>query len=117
MKVAEPYTTAVVDFEDKNVIAPSSFVIIRTKEDVNPRYVSYYLNSRNIKRQLNKYVGGSSLKIIRLSDLKELRINFIEKSRENDYLELLDLLVERRKLTEEKMEIEDKIFEYYLDYY
>lgn len=115
MKVAKPYDVAMINFEDKDVIAPSHFIIIRPNKDINPSYVFYYLNSNKFKRQLHSMKEGTILEIIRLADLRRVKIDFIDKNIEKPYVKLLESLSKKQELRKKQIKNEKEVFNYYLN--
>lgn len=117
MKIAKPYTAAIVKFTENNVIATSNFVIIRAKEDIiNPEYLAIYLNTEQTKKQLHKLIEGSVLQTIRIPSLKQIKIKLPKnKQQEQEYIKLINTLAEKRQLRQEQVQLEDEIIEYYLN--
>ncbi len=81
MKLAPPYSAALVDFPCENIVATSNFAIIRKIEHFDPQYLAFVLNSKDVRRQIQRYVEGTALAIIKISYLKELKIKHINNSR------------------------------------
>ncbi|HAL64982.1 MAG TPA: hypothetical protein DCP10_05385 [Bacteroidales bacterium] len=111
MKLTPPYSTAVIDFECENLVAPSNFAIIRVKDEFDSEYVSFVLNSKNIRKQLNRLVEGTTLAVIKINHLKELDIRCRDKKEQIKYAELASLLSKRLTLRTRILEIEKELTE------
>jgi len=109
MKLAPPFSAALIDFELPNLIAPSNFAIIRIKKDFDAEYLSFILNGKIIRRQLNRLVEGTILTIIKISYLNELKIKQRDKKEQIKYAKLLSLLLKRRELKKRILELEEQL--------
>lgn len=117
MGLTTPYSVAMIKFDDNNVVVPSSFVIIRVKNDknINPDYLAYYLNSNDVLRQIHATVEGAIIPRVSKHNLKNLRIKLIESEKEQDYVTSMNLLNERVTLKEKELELSKQVIEYYLN--
>jgi type I restriction enzyme S subunit len=62
--------------EHRDCVASTGFSVLSAKPTVDSRYLFNYLFSRDIERQINALVVGSSFPAIGSSDIAELKINF-----------------------------------------
>ncbi|MDR2544889.1 MAG: hypothetical protein LBD03_05010 [Methanobrevibacter sp.] len=113
MKLSPPYNVSIIDFKKNYVIVPLNFAIIRLKKDVEffPMYLSYLLNSYNIRKQLSRLVEGSGIQVMKISHVKEIKVKKIAISKQKKYAKLFSLLNERKKLMKRKFEVEEILSE------
>jgi restriction endonuclease S subunit len=109
MKLAPPFSAALIDFDLPNLIAPSNFAIIRIKKDFDAEYLSFILNGKLIRRQLNRLVEGTILTIIKISYLNELKIKQRDKKEQIKYAKLLSLFLKRRELKKRILKLEEQL--------
>jgi len=111
MKLSSPFSAARVDFECENLLVSSHFAVIRVKDNFDPKYLSFILNGRYVRNQLNRLVEGGMLSIIKISYLKKVKIRFRNKDEQQKYGKLLSLLLRRNELKKRELELEELIME------
>ena len=114
MKLAPPYSAALVDFDFENLVAPSNFAIIRSSGELDPGYLSFILNAPYVRRQLHKLVEGSTLAVIKINHLNEVKLMLRDKNEQILYAKLFSLLKKRKELKMRVIELEDKITDSFL---
>lgn len=114
MKLAPPYSAALIDFNCENLVAPSNFAIIRSIGELDPGYLSFILNAPYVRRQLRKLVEGSTLAVIKINHLNEVKLKIRDKNEQILYANLLSLLKMRRALKMRVIELENKITDSFL---
>jgi restriction endonuclease S subunit len=111
MKLTPPYSAAMVDFVQKNIVFPQNFAVIRTHKNFDSEYLSHILNSKNVQNQLQRVVEGGALPIIKISSLNEIKIRFITLDLQQKYAKLLSLLLKRKELKKRTIELEELLTE------
>ena len=81
----------------KDYIIPMYFAIIRLNEEYNPYFIYHLLNSTMFHDKLYKLLEGGSLRVIKVSDLKKIKINIPNKEKQEKYGELLNLIDKKIK--------------------
>lgn len=109
MKLAPPYNAALVDFECENIIAPSNFAIIRTRGNFDPEYLSFILNGEHTRKQLYRFIEGSTLGFIRISYLNELKVRYMDINKQVKYAKLFSALLKRKELKKKELKLEEKV--------
>ncbi len=109
IKLTPPYNAAVVDFKRNDVIVPSNFAIIRVKDEFISVFLAYVLNGPNVKKQLRRLVEGSNIPIIKINNLKDIKIKKRSSYKQIEYAKLFYLLDIRKELLLRKIELEDKL--------
>jgi restriction endonuclease S subunit len=114
MKLAPPYSAVLIAFNCENLLAPSNFAIIRSMGKLDPGYLSFILNAPHVRNQLRKLVEGSTLAVIKINHLNEVKLKIRDKNEQILYAKLLSLLKMRRELKMRVIELEDKITDSFL---
>lgn len=109
IKLTPPYNAAVVDFKRNDVIVPSNFAIIRVKDEFISVFLAYVLNGPNVKKQLRRLVEGTNIPIIKINNLKDIKIKKRSSYKQIEYAKLFYLLDIRKELLLRKIELEDKL--------
>ena len=99
MKTIAPNDAVCVTVEEGSVIG-DKIAIIRLKEDIDPVFLTYVLNSPYVKRQLHRLNDGR-LKNVSLNDIKRLKIKIPDKKEQLKYVDILQLIDEKIKASEE----------------
>lgn len=107
MKITPPYSAAVIGFKRKDVIVPSNFAIIRIKKDFVAVFLCYLLNGPNVRKQLRRLVEGSNIAIVKISNLKNVKVKKRNKAKQVEFSKLFFLVDYRRWLLDRKQEIEN----------
>ncbi|WP_409199831.1 hypothetical protein [Methanobrevibacter sp. DSM 116169] len=109
MKLSPPYNVAIINFKEDNVVVPLNCGIIRVNNhNYIPIFLSYILNSNKIKKQLSRLVEGSGIKIMKIQQVKDIKIKKIPLKTQKKYEKLFVLLNKKKKLLERKLELEEQ---------
>lgn len=90
--------------KEENILIPLNYAIIRTKKEYNPHYIYQILKSRNFQYTLERISEGSSIKFIKINDLKNIKIKTLEKEKQEKYAKIMELLNKRNILNRKKIE-------------
>ena len=82
------------------------FAIIRLDENYNADFIINLLKSNLFKKELNKLVEGSGLKIIKSTYLKEVKLPLPDYEKQEKIGELLKLIEKRIILNSKTIELE-----------
>lgn len=88
------------------------FAIIRLKEDFDTSFIYHLLDSDEFHKKLYTLLEGGNLRVIKVSDLKKIKINIPNIENQKKYGELLNLIDKKNNLLENKKECNDKFKEY-----
>lgn len=89
IRLSEPNTALFIDESLAGLVVPSQFVIVRvTRREVLPEFLAWAINSPQVKRQLEQYKNGTSLKIINAGDLGEININILTLSQQDQIIKI-----------------------------
>lgn len=107
-----------VDKNNKYYLAPNVARIRITKDEVNPKYIMYFLLSNIFKKnQLNTLLGNSSMKNITMANIRKFKIPIYSLSEQNKIVSILDkfdkLINDISKGIPAEIEARKKQYEYY----
>lgn len=106
--LSEPKT--IIKVENSGIIIPFNYAIIRLKKGYNPSFIYHMLNSSCIyNKQIHQLMEGTSLKIIKLPNLKEIELNIPEFKKQEIYGEFMDLIDKRNDLIKQSLDFGEKI--------
>jgi restriction endonuclease S subunit len=75
-RLREPNNAIYIDKDYKNIIVPSLIIIIRVvNNNINPIYLTHYLNSSAIRKQLFKDMTIGRIPMTKVKDMKDLLID------------------------------------------
>ena len=102
---------SVCKLEKEGLIIPMQFAIIRLDENYNADFIINLLKSNLFKKELNKLVEGSGLKIIKSTYLKEVKLPLPDYEKQEKIGELLKLIEKRIILNSKTIELEKQVKE------
>ncbi len=106
------FRSAIFVSNEKNVIAPSSVLIIRISDiTVLPKYVSLYLNSLDGQKAISKIVTGSHIQNILVRNLLDLEIPIPSVNEQKLIIDLSENLQRQEKLLNKKLNIQKNILD------
>ena len=99
----------------KDVLVPSTMVILKAKKKIDMKFLTYYLNSKISKKALSKNIEGSLIKMVGSKDLKNIKISLPPLNIQQKIAKTL-LLIDKEielldKLQKEKKILKDIILE------
>lgn len=110
ISLSQPNTVSLL--HKKGYIIPMYFAIIRLKENYDPFFMYHILGSDLFHKKLYKLLEGGSLKVIKVSDLKNIKINIPNIENQKKYGEFLDLIDKKNELISSKKDCYKKFKEY-----
>jgi restriction endonuclease S subunit len=103
MRLSQPYTAVYIDKEQTGLLAPSYFAIIKVDEKkVLPQYLAWYLNTPNVKKELERSQAGSRIPSTNQHTIKKIPIVLPSISKQKVLIELYQLH-QREKLLYKKL--------------
>lgn len=110
MKLTPPYTSKIIEFQEENITTTSNYAIIKIKDKYTPELINFYLNSEYTKKQIYKYSEKTSTNIINISNIKDFQIKDIGNNKDK-YTQLIKTFINKKRLLEKKLEIEENVIE------
>ncbi|WP_459827708.1 restriction endonuclease subunit S [Campylobacter concisus] len=99
LRLREPNFAVYIDKDYKDLIYTSLMVRIRVKSDIfDPRFVAHYLNSSTVKRALAPDVSGTTIAMIGVASINNIKIPAINLQTQNKIVKYLDLAREESEI-------------------
>ncbi|MES9701292.1 restriction endonuclease subunit S [Bacillus sp. JJ927] len=91
ISLVRPYlkNIALIDFEDRKLVASSAFYVCSTKNKVEPKYLYYYLMSPIATKYLNEHTKGDNSPSVRSTDFEKLPIPLPNKVKQIEIAKLI----------------------------
>lgn len=92
MRLSHPHTAVFIEKEHKGLLIPSYFAIIKVdNSQLLPEYVAWYLNSIEVKKELERSQAGSRIPSTNQNVLKTLPVAKTTLSKQRALIDLLRL--------------------------
>lgn len=101
-------TKQIYHIKDENIIIPSSYAIIRVKEGYDSTYLYHILKSTQFYHVKGKISEGTTINVLKLNHLKNIKIKVSDKQKQEIYGKTLDLMDKRIQIKEKQLETEIK---------
>ena len=116
LRLREPNFAVYIDKDYDDLIFSSLMVRIRVKSDkFDPCFVAHYLNSSTVKRALAPDVSGTTIAMIGVASINNLKIPLVNLQTQNKIVKYLDLAREEseilQNLAAQKQKYHKSIFE------
>lgn len=107
ISLSEPNNVSIL--HEEGYIITMYFAVVRLKEGYNPSFIYHLLKSNYFLKELYKLREGGSLRIIKVSDLKKIKLDLPDYELQRDYGEFLDLI-------DNEINLEKKLIDLKKDY-
>lgn len=116
LRLREPNFAIYIDKEYKNLIYSSLVVRIKLYDNrLDANFLTYYLNSNIVKKALHCEVSGTTIPMIKVSDINDIRIPIINLDKQKNIAKYLKLAYQGnellRNLIDQKQKYSKEIFE------
>ena len=81
MKLSTPYDAVVIDENHVGLVIPSFCAVLRTEEEINPYFICALINSSYIKDQIKARIAGTVRPMMKISDLRTVKIPKVSKDK------------------------------------
>lgn len=99
IRLTSPVKILLIDDTTQNLIVPSQMCIIRIKDQTNPIFLKWYLESSKFQEQISLNLVGTSIKKLSVTTLKNLIIPKIPINIQNKISELIKTWEQEKKLS------------------
>jgi len=111
VRLREPNIAVLIDENNIDLLIPSLVAIIRVDSDsVDSRFLTYYLNSTTVKRELNSSITGTAINMIKTKELEDLQIKLPSLEEQKKIVKFLDLTNKEIDLLEELKNQKEKYY-------
>src|SRR5690625_3449991 len=112
LRLNEPFTSVCIQEHQAGVLIPSYFVSIEiTHEEYLPEYVSWYLNTSNVKREFFRSQSGTITPNINQKIIRKLQIPKLSLSEQKNITQLHQLYLRERRLLNDLIEQKDQYYQ------
>ncbi|MCT7595203.1 restriction endonuclease subunit S [Aliarcobacter butzleri] len=116
LRLREPNFAVYIDKEYKNLIYPSLMVRVELQDSrFDANFIAHYLNSNIVKKALSTELSGTTIPMIKVTDVYEIKIPLINLDKQKKIVEYLKLAYQENELLQnlinEKQKYSKEIFE------
>ena len=111
MRLSHPNTAVYIDEEQSGLLIPSYFAVIKINQnDFLPEYLAWYLNSEEVKNELERSHAGSRIPSTNQNVLRNLPIARIPLSKQQILIEIWKLHLQEKNLFKQLLKEKEKWF-------
>lgn len=105
LKLSTPYDAAYIGNDDEGLVVPSFCSIIRGVEvsKADPEFITAYLNTEYVREMLKSKVAGTTMPMIKLSDVKDLEISNVPLDKQKVLGEAYSLSCQKQDVLKEML--------------
>lgn len=116
LRLREPNFAVYIDKEYKNLIYPSLMVRVELQDSrFDANFIAHYLNSNTVKKALSTELSGTTIPMINVANVNEIKIPLINLDKQKKIVEYLKLAHQENELLQnlinEKQKYSKEIFE------
>ena len=112
VRLSHPYTAVHIDKSKAGLLVPSSFAIIKLRTaDYIPEYVTWYLNSDQVKKELVKSQTGTAMLTTNKSILASIEIMEITIEDQKRIGKIQELYFQEKELLDRLIEEKEKYYQ------
>ena len=116
LRLREPNFAVYIDKEYENLIYPSLMVRVKIQDNrFDPQFIAHYLNSNSVKKALSSELSGTTIPMIKVADVNEIKIPLTNLDKQKKIVEYLKLAHQENDLLQnlinEKQKYSKEIFE------
>ncbi len=113
LKLSTPYDAAYIEEDDEGLVVPSFCCIIRIGKEakINPEFLVAYLNTSYARGLLKAKVAGSTMPMIKISDVKDFEVPDISITKQQTLGEAYSLSCQKQSVLKDLLLNEQKIIE------
>ncbi len=102
VRLRAPIRAVYIDEDSKGIIVPSLMSIIRLKDDtmIDAQYLTHYLNSKDVQKALQREIKGTTIPMVRTTDLNNIDVVLPPIQVQKDLVEYLKLAQKEIRLLE-----------------
>ena len=108
LKLSTPYDAAYIEKDDQGLVVPSFCSVIRGLDagKVDAKFITAYLNTDYVREMLKAKVAGTTMPMIKLSDVKNLEIPNVPLEKQKSLGEAYSLSCQKQDVLREMLDNE-----------
>ncbi len=116
LRLREPNLAVYIDKKYENLIFSSLMVRVKIKDNrFDPQFIAHYLNSNTVKKALSSELSGTTIPMIKVADVNEIKIPLTNLDKQKKIVEYLKLAHQENELLQnlinQKQKYSKEIFE------
>lgn len=113
LKLSTPYDAAYIEDDDEELVVPSFCCIIRIGKgaSIDPEFLVSYLNTSYARELLKAKVAGSTMPMIKISDVKDFEVPDVPMEKQRELGEAYSLSCKKQSVLRELLINEQKTIE------
>ena len=116
LRLREPNFAVYIDKEYENLIYPSLMVRVKLQDSrFDAHFIAHYLNSTTVKKALSTELSGTTIPMIKVADVNEIKIPLINLDKQKKIVGYLKLAHQENELLQnlidQKQKYSKEIFE------
>lgn len=112
MRLSQPYTAVYIDQGHRGLLVPSYFAIIKVNQaKVLPQYMTWYLNTQQVKKELERSQAGSRIPGTNKHVIRNLPVVLTPMSKQKTLVELYRLYQTEKRLYRNLIEEKERWFQ------
>ncbi|KUO78022.1 MAG: hypothetical protein APF81_17515 [Desulfosporosinus sp. BRH_c37] len=111
IKLSTPYDAAYIEKDDEGLVVPSFCSVIRGVhvDKVDAKFITAYLNTEYVREMLKSKVAGTTMPMIKLSDVKDLEIPNVSLVKQKSLGEAYSLSCQKQDVLREMLDNEQAL--------
>lgn len=111
LKLSTPYDAAYIEKEDEGLVIPSFCSVIRGIDSgkADSEFVTAYLNTEYVREKLKAKVAGTTMPLIKLSDVKEIQLPDVSLKKQKIIGEAYKLSCQKQDVLREMLFVEQEL--------
>ena len=116
VRLTAPYTAVLIEPDTAGIVVSSNFIIIRANEQsVLPEYLSWYLNTQNIKTDIYSNATSNMLGAVKARYFSELELTLPSLMQQQSIARLNALARRETRLLQKLAEMKKQLYTYILE--
>ncbi|CAM4194033.1 restriction endonuclease subunit S domain-containing protein [Lederbergia lenta] len=112
IRLSHPYTSVFIDKKHRGLLVPSYFAIIKVDQmKYLPQYIAWYLNTSEVKKELERSQSGSRIPSTNQNILKTIPVAKTTMENQKAFIELLRLHLQEQHLYKKLIEEKERWFQ------
>lgn len=112
IRLSHPYTSVCIDKKYSGLLVPSYFAIIKVEQmKYLPEYIAWYLNTSEVKKELERSQSGSRIPSTNQNVLKTIPVAKTTLEKQKVFIRLLQLHLQEQHLYKRLIEEKERWFQ------
>lgn len=110
VRLRYPNHAVYIDKECENLTYTSLIARVRLKDErFNPKFITHFLNSRAVRKQLHRYIVGTAIPMASVANLNNIVVPFMDLDKQLAAVKFLEMARKERDLLKDLAENKDRL--------